>query len=78
LYSEPYYFSEISDIIYRIKDFVGIENISTYNYLYKDAESFTRCDMSKLANDDLDIKDEITGGFIVFDFPFTLRAYNNV
>lgn len=64
----PFHFDEIKDCFYRLKDVVGIEKISTFNYHLVNAKEYTRCDMSKLENETLNIG-VINGAFIVFNFP---------
>ena len=66
---EIFYFSEISDILYRIKDLVGIDKIGTFNYQLVGNDSYTRCDMKMLNNETLNIVDFLQGAFITFEFP---------
>jgi hypothetical protein len=72
---ETFYFDEIKDCIYRIKDIVGIENISTFNYGFEGAQDYIRCDMNKLENENLNINGKLRGAFIAFNFPIDGRGY---
>ncbi len=71
-----FYFDEIKEYIYHMVDIVGIENVGTFNYRYLVGDSYTRCDMSKLENESLDIKGELKGAFITFNFPVIEEKLN--
>ena len=64
----PFHFDEIKDCVYRLKNFVGIDKIDTFNYQLIGDKEYTICDMSKLQNETLNIG-MLRGAFIVFNFP---------
>lgn len=66
----PFHFDEIKDCVYRLKNFVGIDKIDTFNYLLVESsgEWYTKCDMNKLQNETLNIG-MIRSAFMTFNFP---------
>jgi hypothetical protein len=76
IHKKPYFiFDEIKDIIYRIKDVVGISNISGLNFHEENSREYDICDIKDLENETLHLKlSEIKILSLIMSFKFPIES----
>ncbi len=66
-----YYFEDVKEVLYRIKDLVGIENIKSCAFMIEDrlnGPTYVKCDLSELNNESFEESRLIISCRILFNF----------
>ena len=62
-----FYFSEVSEFLYRIKDVIGIDRIDDFNYQLLGRSDYLPAYRPKIENETLNISEKIGSAYIILD-----------